>query len=567
MRTTWSRTIALPLAAALALGVATMAVADTPAPSPDLITGLPAGPTCTGKDANLIGLGDGSATYTLGIDPELVPEDEIASVRYYGLSGIVEVDSPPFTTTWTPAETVGTGESDVHAEVQRTDGTVVSSSTHCYLTSTGDATVSVQGGDTDQIGARQYRVPHKTKILDVRTTALYPRRITVSEDGKQRYDSGELAWTMSPRPVYYWVDNAAATTPGTSHDVVTITDWSGRVITKPIDIVTIQAASIATPTITTSTGATVSANGWVLENSRLRYRTTATIPSLPTWTLPGIDAWQTTADGGNATQIVSGVGAPETAANACLRTEEENDCGTSVPIDGTASARSDDGAGRFTFTTVAGSTWGEATRSTTVRVYPAATLTLKASGSTTVTHGQSLRLATLLREHDGFRNPIGGETLTVQFRAPGWTTWHFVRTVRSSAAGSVAFTVTSTKNGSYRVVHADRPGHAGPATSSAVAVHVRSTVTTKALTAHPRARTTTRISAALSPREQGVTLTLQRWAGSTWKSLQTRRSSTTGTATFAVHLPAGRDRVRVVKSETATYVRSVSATRTVDVAH
>lgn len=567
MRAALARLLAAPLAASLILGLAEVAHADD-GTAPDLVTGLPGGPTCSWNDIQPIGLGDGDETYTLGIDADLVPTEDIVSVEYSGISGTsapVVVDTAPFTVAWTPAS-VDSSLDEVSAQVHLVDGTTLTSVSRCYVVTVGGS-YSVATLGHPAVGETLYRVPSDTMILNVDTDGLAPRRISVTENGKTLYTGPEMAYTLNPSALYQWIDTAAATTPGTEHLVVSLTDWSGRTLSKPVDVVTVPAATIADPTVTTSTGAKVAAGGWVLEGSTLRYRTTVAVPATPSW-LPGIDSWQTIASGGGAdTQIVSGEGAATTtAATACLRTDTKDDCGERVSIDGTARAVSDDGTGRFTLTTVAGSTWGGATRSVTLHVYPASVLGLHGPSSATVTRGRSVKLSVLLRERYGDENPVGGETLAVQFRAATWKTWHTVTTVTSSGSGWKSVSVTPTANGSYRVVHADRPGHAGPSTSPAVAVHVRGTVRITAVTAHPTRRHATTVKVTTSPAESGATVRLERWTGSHWRSVATARTSSSGRARLSAELPRGTVKLRVVRAATARYSTAVSPSRTIHVA-
>jgi hypothetical protein len=179
------------------------------------------------------------------------------------------------------------------------------------------------------------------------------------------------------------------------------------------------------------------------------------------------------------------------------------------------------GTGRF-----AGRTSGTAG----VIVQQPTTLAISRSTST-LTAGKSATISGRLRTGDGAN--VKDRPVTLQRRFVGTSSWTTVTSKRTSSTGRVSFTVKPTRHTEYRLRHASTTSF-GSSTSSVTKVSVRPafTLTNSRLTGL-LGRTTT-LKGTVNPVYSKQKIQLQRLVSGSWRTVETKKPSSSGAYSFSV---------------------------------
>jgi hypothetical protein len=236
--------------------------------------------------------------------------------------------------------------------------------------------------------------------------------------------------------------------------------------------------------------------------------------------------------------------------------------GTSVPVAGLDPAQS------YTFTVTAHAVDGTAGTASTASVLR--TQTSFTRSPATLVYGQRVGLSgTVTQVGTGTR--LGGVTVLVQGRPYGGSSWYTMATVRSVSTGAWYAAHVPNRHYQYRAVpQAGTAGHAaqgvwaGPATAAALAKVAWRVSGSLRYSTIKRGQSLS-MSAAVAP-GRVATVELQRRVGSRWVVVQTKRTTSKGTAILtARHTKAGVFSYRVVARGDAQLLVAGSSARSLRV--
>jgi hypothetical protein len=163
---------------------------------------------------------------------------------------------------------------------------------------------------------------------------------------------------------------------------------------------------------------------------------------------------------------------------------------------------------------------------------------------------------TLLLGNAGYPN----QTVTVQSRPHGTTTWHTVKSMTTSSTGKLAYPVTPTVNTDYRFLH---PGGAyGPAssTSTLVITSVAQRVTAKLSASSVRTGDTVLLAGGVAPAKPNQVVSIQRYYSGAWHTIANVRLSSTSAYRFSLKAARGATTYRVVRAADSHNLAGTSPT-------
>jgi Lamin Tail Domain/Fibronectin type III domain len=189
----------------------------------------------------------------------------------------------------------------------------------------------------------------------------------------------------------------------------------------------------------------------------------------------------------------------------------------------------------------------------------ATTLTL-AANPTSVPHGGTVQLTGRLQQAHTAEG-IAGETVTLERRPKGTTTWTTLTTLTTASDGTLdpAPQVTPQAHTEYRLDHPATPFYA-LSTSPTVTVLVGVRLTTRLNRASMALGRTATIAGQVVPAHPGQRIRLQHKQGRTWRTAQTKILPATGRYSFAVRPRAtGTSWWRIHKASDADHIGAISA--------
>jgi hypothetical protein len=191
---------------------------------------------------------------------------------------------------------------------------------------------------------------------------------------------------------------------------------------------------------------------------------------------------------------------------------------------------------------------------------PAATTLTLVAAPTSVLYGGTVTLTGRLQEADSAG--IADETVTVERRPKGTTTWTTLTTVTTASDGTFdpSPQVTPQVHTQYRLRHPATPFYAASTSPTAtVLVGVRLTARLNP-TSMTLGRTAT-ISGQVVPTHRGQRIRLQYKQGQSWRTAQTRTLPATGRYSFALRpRGTGTSWWRIHKASDADHVGAISPT-------
>lgn len=488
-----------------------------------------------------------------------------------------DVDSPifrsdvdteaPFATSLVPADTVDGKDVFVTGFVTLDDGSLVQIDSGTHLV----------GGDLELRiwpGSKVSPDDHLLNLSTVSVRAMYEsdvHRFVGLRSGELRLD-GEIVDTWergfgSVSPVV-----SRTTSVGTGDQLalgthrwdVTVTDWAGRTASASTTFQVDEPITMSGPTITDAAGRPVTVSSWVLDGTRLRYRTSLTRSPAYDGTL----SWDVWAENGNGGYPVAGLNNyADLNAYPCL---DDATCTFPRTIDKTWDASWGGRTRTDVTTTLSHSSQrfpSEPTvRTNSFRVYPRSAFVRTSSTRTTVTAGAATTLSARLQTPGvAFSRVFPGEVVVLEKRPAGTSTWTTVASRTTSSTGTVSVRVTPSSTTQYRWRHADHLGVAGPSTSSTTTASVRPKVALSVRTTLPTSRSLTAIDVKSSKPQRDTSVYLQRLVGGTWRTIGVEEQSSTGAAAFRVRLPAGTVKLRATTTPTTAYLAGTSPVRTLSV--
>jgi len=129
--------------------------------------------------------------------------------------------------------------------------------------------------------------------------------------------------------------------------------------------------------------------------------------------------------------------------------------------------------------------------------------------------------------------PLASRPMSLFGQKPGSTVWTRLAGATTSSTGSYVFSVKPLLNTRYRVGYLGSGG-AGGAYSLVRTVLVRPTVSIAANRSSMRLGTSATLSTKVTPSHRGARAYLQRWNGSSWVAVTSRKLSTTSAASATV---------------------------------
>lgn len=155
-------------------------------------------------------------------------------------------------------------------------------------------------------------------------------------------------------------------------------------------------------------------------------------------------------------------------------------------------------------------------------------------GATRVSYGGSTTIATSTSSTDNgvtTNNPAGTDTL--QSSTDGGTIWTTVATGPTNATGPTTFTVKPTRTTLYRVGYSSSTAlDPQPSTSGQVSVAVAPTVRLSSSTSSTNVKKSVTFTTRLQPALANVTVTFKQASGTSWASIGTATTNSTGVATL-----------------------------------
>jgi len=153
-----------------------------------------------------------------------------------------------------------------------------------------------------------------------------------------------------------------------------------------------------------------------------------------------------------------------------------------------------------------------------------------------VTSGSSVPYRSAIRVTGGLYwggRPLASRPMSLFGQKPGSTVWTRLAGATTSSTGSYVFSVKPLLNTRYRVGYLGSGG-AGGAYSLVRTVLVRPTVSIAANRSSMRLGTSATLSTKVTPSHRGARAYLQRWNGSSWVAVTSRKLSTTSAASATV---------------------------------
>ncbi|NEE02587.1 lamin tail domain-containing protein [Phytoactinopolyspora halotolerans] len=173
---------------------------------------------------------------------------------------------------------------------------------------------------------------------------------------------------------------------------------------------------------------------------------------------------------------------------------------------------------------------GSTSASKTVLVQQPTTLSIARSNST-ITAGKSVTISGRLRTGDGVN--VSGEKVTFQRRFVGATSWTTVSSKNTSSTGRVSFTAKPSRHTEYRLVHSSNTSY-GYSKSPVTRVSVRAALTLTTSRLSGLLGRTTTFKGTVSPYYSKQTVQLQRRVSGTWRTVSTKKPSSSGAYSFSV---------------------------------
>jgi hypothetical protein len=192
---------------------------------------------------------------------------------------------------------------------------------------------------------------------------------------------------------------------------------------------------------------------------------------------------------------------------------------------------------------------------------PAATSLTLAASPTSILYGGTVQLSGRLRQANTAAG-IAGETLILERRPKGGTSWTALATATTASDGILDPThaVTSQASTEYRLRHAATPFYAASISRTVtVLVGVRLTARSNR-TSMALGRTAT-ISGQVTPAHRGQRIRLQHKQGRTWRTVQAKNLPATGRYHFGLRPRAtGTSFWRIYKASDTDHIGAKSAT-------
>ena len=186
-----------------------------------------------------------------------------------------------------------------------------------------------------------------------------------------------------------------------------------------------------------------------------------------------------------------------------------------------------------------GQTWSSFVRLDNQRALPSL------AGGTTLTYGASRKLSGVLKFNGSI---LAGRTVTLFAQRYGTTTWTPAASATTTSTGTYAFTVKPSYNTRYRVGFVGA-GTIGGAYSPLAVVYVRPAVSMAASRTSLYYGGYVTFSTTVRPGHPGYAVLLQRWNGTSWVTVTSRKLSSTSTASAVIKPPArGTNQYRWVLS-------------------
>jgi hypothetical protein len=192
---------------------------------------------------------------------------------------------------------------------------------------------------------------------------------------------------------------------------------------------------------------------------------------------------------------------------------------------------------------------------------PAATTLTLAASPTSVLHGGSVQLSGRLQQTSTAES-IAGETVTVERRPKGGTSWTAQATVTTASDGTLDPTqaVTPQAHTDYRLRHPATLFYAA-STSPTVTVLVGVRLTARSNRTHMALGRTATISGQLTPAHRGQQIRLQQKRGRTWRTAQTKTLPASGRYYFNLRPRAtGTSWWRIYKASDSDHIGAISRT-------
>jgi P pilus assembly chaperone PapD/5-hydroxyisourate hydrolase-like protein (transthyretin family) len=192
---------------------------------------------------------------------------------------------------------------------------------------------------------------------------------------------------------------------------------------------------------------------------------------------------------------------------------------------------------------------------------PASTTLTLTAAPTSVLAGGAVQLAGRLQRADTAAG-ITGETVTLERRPKGTTTWTTLTTVTTAGDGTLDPTpqVTPQAHFEYRLRHPATPFYAA-STSPTVTVLVGVRLTARLNQTSMALGRTATISGQVVPAHSGQRIRLQHKQGRTWRTVQTKTLPATGRYRFGLRSRAtGTSRWRIHKASDADHIGAISPT-------
>ena len=191
---------------------------------------------------------------------------------------------------------------------------------------------------------------------------------------------------------------------------------------------------------------------------------------------------------------------------------------------------------------------------------PAATTLTLTAAPTSVLYGGTVTLTGRLQQAD--TAGVAGETVTVERRPKGKTTWTALTTVTTASDGTLVpnLQVTPQAHSEYRLRHPATPFYAA-STSPIAAVRVGVRLTARLNRTSMVLGHTATIAGQVVPAHRGQRIRLQHKQGRSWRTVQARTLPATGRYSFALRPRAtGISWWRIYKPSDADHIGAISAT-------
>jgi Lamin Tail Domain/Fibronectin type III domain len=192
---------------------------------------------------------------------------------------------------------------------------------------------------------------------------------------------------------------------------------------------------------------------------------------------------------------------------------------------------------------------------------PAATTLTLAASPTSILYGGTVQLSGRLRQADTAQG-IAGESLFLERRPKGGTSWTALATVTTGSDGTLDPTQTATPqaNTEYRLRHPATPFYAA-STSPTRTVLVGVRLTARSNRTHMALGRTATISGQVVPAHRGQRIRLQHKQGRTWRTTQAKTLPASGRYSFNLRPRAtGTSGWRIYKASDTDHIGDISRT-------